>query len=305
MARREWKWTEFQVDKLNKTMEILDELKEYKPLTLRQTYYQLVGKGYIDNNKSQYGMLSNLLKWARIDGYVSWDDVEDRVRAYHSGEGWSDKESFINQELDNFLKGYGRDLMQSQSKYIEVWIEKDALSSIFTKIANPYCISVVVCRGFSSVSFLNEFKNRLEYNADGKKAVMLYFGDFDPSGVEMLKAMKLTLETELNVKDIEFKRVALMKEDIFKYSLPHNPDAIKEKDTRTQKHVSLYGNLAVELDALRPDILTEKIKESIESELDIGTFNKEVEIESSEFDKLSGMRTQIIEYIKDKFNWKG
>ena len=96
MARRRLKWTAHNVDKLNKVHEVLEEFAAYKPLTLRQVYYQLVGKGYIENTKSQYGMLSNLLKWARIDGHVSWSDIEDRVRAFHNAEGWTDKARFLN-----------------------------------------------------------------------------------------------------------------------------------------------------------------------------------------------------------------
>ena len=179
--RREWKWTALQLDKLDKVREILKELLKYMPLTLRQIYYQLVGKGSIKNKVSEYTMLSNLLKWARIDGHIPWEDVEDRVRAYHDLTGWRDSEKFIEAYLKHFLSGYKRNLLQTQDKYIEIWIEKDALSSIFIKVAEPYTIPVVVCRGFSSVSFLNEFAERLEYNKD-KQAVMLYFGDFDPFG---------------------------------------------------------------------------------------------------------------------------
>ncbi len=36
--------------------------------------------------------------------------------------------------------------------------------------------------------------------------MMLYFGDFDPSGLEMLEAMKITLRNELDIDNIEFKR---------------------------------------------------------------------------------------------------
>lgn len=93
--RRKWSWTKHQLDKLNKVHEVLDEFSDYKPLTLRQIYYQLVGKGYIENTKSQYGMLSGLLKWARIDSHVSWDDVEDRVRTFHNQEGWMDQQEFF------------------------------------------------------------------------------------------------------------------------------------------------------------------------------------------------------------------
>ena len=134
--RRKFSWTGKQVDKLNKVTEILNELKDYKPLTLRQIYYQLVGKGCIENKVSQYTMLSHLIKWARIDGFISWEDIEDRIRAFHDLRGFINKESFISQEIDDFLIGYRRDLLQTQDKNIEVWIEKDALSSVFTRVAH-------------------------------------------------------------------------------------------------------------------------------------------------------------------------
>lgn len=295
MARRSWKWTEKQFDKLNKVTAILEELKDYKPLTLRQVYYQMVGKGYIENKVSEYAMLSKLLKQGRIDRYIPWDDIEDRVRTFHSGSGWNDKDHFIQQEIEHFLRGYRRDLLQGQEKYIEVWIEKDALSSIFTRTAMPYCISVVVCRGFSSVSFLNDFRQRL--TSQNRLAVMLYFGDFDPSGVEMLEAMKTTLEHELGVVGLEFKRIALLKDDISIYNLPHNPNALKRTDTRARKHIENHGYLAVELDALRPDVLEQKIREAIESELDIEAFNYEVREHNREIDLLNNLRKKVVEFM--------
>jgi hypothetical protein len=290
--RRAWKWTEHQLDKLNKVLDILEELKDYKPLTLRQVYYQLVGKGYIENNLSQYGMLSNLLKYARIEGRIAWEDIEDRVRTYHDLTGWETSEDYIKASLKQFLNNYQRDLLQSQDVYLEIWIEKDALSSIFTRVARPYTIPVVVCRGFSSVSFLNDYKTRLTYYP-GRSPILLYFGDFDPSGVEMLKAMVTTLEDELKVTGIAFKRVALLKEDIVKYRLPHSPEALKHTDTRAERYVAEYGELAVELDALSPMDLEAKIREAIEQELDMELYDEEVGNESQELDKLSTIKAQV------------
>jgi len=299
MARRKWVWTPHQLDKLEKIKTIFEELEAYKPLTLRQVYYQLVSKGFIENKKSEYGMLSNLLKWARIDGFISWDDIEDRVRVFHSLKMWKDKGLFIAEELDNFLKGYTRNILQSQKKYIETWIEKDALSSLFSRVCLKYGVPVVVCRGFSSVSFLNEFRGRL-WNHSDKEWIMLYFGDFDPSGVEMLDAMKKTLEGELQMPGITFKRIALTKNDIFEYRLPHNPDALKKTDTRAKKHLENYGELAVELDALRPDTLVNKIELAIQNEVDIGAFNGEVETYQEELDKLNQMKKKIIAYVNSE-----
>jgi hypothetical protein len=304
MSRRIFKWTDFQLDKLNKVKTILEDLKDYKPLTLRQVYYQLVGKGFIENSVSQYTMLSNLLKWARIEGHISWEDIEDRVRAFHDLTGWDRSETFVKASLNHFLTGYKRDLLQTQDKFIEVWIEKDALSSVFTRVAGKYTIPVIVCRGFSSVSFLNDFRERVETH-EGKAPVMLYFGDFDPSGMEMLEAMKTTLKDEFGINGIEFKRVALKKEDIFTYKLPHNPDALKKKDTRAKKHVEAYGELAVELDALRPDILEGKIKNGIEVELDIDLFNIEVGKQDEEAHKLKQMKAKAERFFRKELGrWK-
>jgi len=312
MARRRFTWTKKQLDKLNKVIEVLSELNDYKPLTLRQIYYQLVGQGYIENKVSQYTMLSKLLKWARIDGYIAWEDIEDRVRAFHDLTGWGSSDDFIQAHLRSFLRGYTRNLLQSQDKYIEIWIEKDALSSIFTRVAEPYTIPVVVCRGFSSVSFLNDFKTRLNsekadrsvLSSTGRSKIMLYFGDFDPSGVEMLTAMKTTLLEELEVNEIEFKRVALLKDDISAYNLPNNPDALKKTDTRAKKHLETYGELAVELDALRPDILERKITDAIEAELDIEAFNHEIEKHKEEIDKLNNLKQSIVTFSKSVYNMR-
>ncbi len=300
MKRRVFSWTDKQVDKLNKVKNILLELDEFKPLTLRQVYYQLVGKGYIENNVSQYGMLSKLLKHARIDGYISWDDIEDRVRAYHDLTGWGSSTEYISSSVEHFLTTYKRDLLQTQDVYIELWIEKDALSSIFTRVASRFTVPVVVCRGFSSVSFLNDYKTRLSYYKD-KTPLLLYFGDFDPSGVEMLTAMETTLKEELNVTGIIFKRIALSKEDVFLYNLPHSPDALKKTDTRAKKHIEEFGEIAVELDALPPQVLQDKIEEAIIDNIQLRLFIEEEQTQVNEFDLLNKIKTDVKNLMNDYF----
>src|SRR4030042_36258 len=80
---RELSWTKHNKDKLEKVQAILEELKPYYPLTLRQIYYQMVGSGFIPNNVSQYAMLSQLLSQARYDGFIPWEVMEDRKRGFN------------------------------------------------------------------------------------------------------------------------------------------------------------------------------------------------------------------------------
>jgi hypothetical protein len=204
------------MDRLQKVQNILVELHEYKPLTLRQVYYQMVGKGFIENNWSQYTAISKLLKWSRLNGSIDWNDIEDRSRSFQNLSGWKDNQDFVNHEIDMFLKGYRRDLLQTQDRYIEVWLEKDALTTIFKRACDPYSISVMPCRGFSSMTALNDFRTRL-YHTD-QEPTILYFGDFDPSGMEMEYSMNDRFD-EMNVNGIKIKRISLLKQDIFDFNL--------------------------------------------------------------------------------------
>lgn len=299
IQRRQWTWTDKQIDKLNKVKAILIDLERFKPLTLRQIYYQLVGKAHIENKVSEYTMLSKLIKQARIDGYLSWNDIEDRVRVIEYGAGWSNQEEFINDELDDFLERYKRHLVQDQDVFIEVWIEKDALRTIFSRITLKYCISTVVCRGFSSISFLNSFRERvLKAQEENKRPIMLYFGDFDPSGNEMLPSMQTTLEMEMDLHGVEFKRIALTKDDIYKYKLPHDPAALKKSDTRAKKHIDKYGFLAVEIDALHPEVLEQKIRDAIECELNFDRLKVQESIYLQELKEIQKLKHEAVNFMK-------
>ena len=296
--RRLWTWTNKQKDKLDKVNAVLNNLRNYWPLTLRQVYYQLVSQAVIENKVSEYGMLSKLLKYARLHGFVSWDAIEDRLREARLNRGWGDKTDFIETELDNFLVGYRRHLQQGQSNYIELWVEKDALSSIFQRVADPYCVPVCTCRGFSSVSFLQELRERILISqTDDQQPFLLYFGDFDPSGEEMLPAMRTTLEEEMGVDGAVYKKIALTKDDIVKYDLPHDPNAVKKTDSRYQKFVERWGLYAVELDALPPDVLEERIREAIEAHIDLREFDKQRDIAEKEWEEISSFKEKVSNWI--------
>lgn len=296
--RRLWIWTNKQKAKLEKVKAVLASLRNYWPLTLRQVYYQLVAQGVIENKTSEYNMLSQLLKHARLDGSVSWDVIEDRLREARLHRGWEDKSHFIETEVDHFLLGYRRHLQQGQSNYIELWVEKDALSSIFQRVANPYCVPVCTCRGFSSVSFLHELRERiLASQTDGQQPFLLYFGDFDASGEEMLPTMRITLEEEMGIIGVIYEKLALTKDDITKYNLPHDPNAVKKTDSRYQKFVEKWGLYAVELDALPPDVLEERIREAIEAHIDLGEFNEQKDIAEEEDKDIFALKVKTRDWI--------
>ncbi len=299
--RRLWSWTNNQKNKLGKVKAVLESLRDYWPLTLRQVYYQLVAQGVIENKVSEYGMLSKLLKHARLDGFVSWNTIEDRLRSARLNRGWDDKDHFIETEQEGFLVGYRRHLQQGQANYVELWVEKDALSSIFQRVADPYCVPVCTCRGFSSVSFLRQLKDRIVTSqTEDQKPMLLYFGDFDPSGEEMLPAMRTTLEEEMGVNGAVYKKIALTKEDITKYDLPHDPNAVKKSDSRYEKFVERWGLYAVELDALSPDVLEGRIRDAIEDHIDLEELSRQRGIAVGERKEIFSFKEKISEWINSQ-----
>jgi hypothetical protein len=191
-------WSQRAKVQLAKIGAVIDGLRDYWPLTLRQVYYQLVAAGMIMNCRNAYGMLSRTLAKAHLDGLVPWEALEDRSRSLLNSGGWCDRNAFVDSESSDFLIGYRRDLLQGQRQRPEIWIEKDALSRVCHRVAMPYCVPVIVARGFSSVSFLNEARDRINQTAEaGQLTKILYFGDLDPSGWAMLPAMQETLVNEM------------------------------------------------------------------------------------------------------------
>jgi hypothetical protein len=292
-------WSKASLAYLENVRTVLDGLADYWPLTLRQVYYQLVAVGMIANSLAEYDKLSRMLSKARLDGRTPWGAIEDRTRAIlHSG-GWQDMKEFVSQEKENFLTGYRRDLLQTQAAALEVWVEKDALSRVCYNVAFPYCVPVIVARGFSSISYVHECRKRVKQNIkNGKRTVILYFGDLDPSGWEMLPAMLETLQNEMSLGDlVEGKRYALTTAQVEMYGLPRNPDALKLTDTRAKKYMEQFGDLAVELDALPPAILEALVEQAIKENLDKTKFEAERRQEAAERADLTAMRTHVCNLI--------
>lgn len=49
-------------------------------LTLRQAYYQLVARGYIENTERSYKNIGSLINDGRLAGLIDWNSICDRTR---------------------------------------------------------------------------------------------------------------------------------------------------------------------------------------------------------------------------------
>lgn len=253
-------------------------LEEYQAdgyvLTLRQLYYQLVSRDVIPNKQIEYTRLSNVLKKGRMAGVVDWDAIEDRVRKPQLPY-WVHN---IPDAIDDLIRQYRLDRMKGQAQRVEVWVEKDALSNVLSRVTRKYHCQLMVNRGYSSVSAMYDAYKRLN---DGD--TILYFGDHDPSGLDMIRDIRERLYS-FNGLDIEVVPVALTMEQIRKFNPPPNPT--KVQDPRAGWYIEQWGHTSWELDALPPQELISLAETELLKRIDLDLWNKQVAQEKADIAEL-------------------
>jgi hypothetical protein len=235
-----------------------DVLAAHHPMTVRQVFYQLVSRQVIENARSQYQAVSNLLVEARKDGSIPWDWIEDRLRRPRHVSMWNGLADFAAAAR----AAYRRNVWAGQPGYLEVWLEKDALSGIFLDAVTPYGVTLNVARGYDGWDSIHSAAGRY---GDGDGVTVLYFGDFDPSGEDMVRSLRERLA--FFGCEPEVVKCALTRDDIARYNLP--PDFTKRTDTRAAGFIARHGDVSVELDALPMDVLRSRLVQAVEMRMDL------------------------------------
>lgn len=263
-------------------------------LTLRSLHYQLVGVG-MTNDIQHYKRVVNAMIDARWSGEISFDQFSDLDRSMvgetkHEETVLDDMIERGKWQVEAWMTAYRKNRWENQPIYPEVLIEKKALQGVFAPICQNYGVSVGACKGYPSLTFLNEMANR--FKDIDKRIVVLYFGDYDPSGEDIPRSIVDNLE-RFGVT-IELKRMALMQDQVVKWSLP--PAPAKVTDSRTAKWEGLGQ---VELDAVKPEKLQELCSEAIEELFDQELYDELIEQEGKERYEYQTSLKQFVNDMKD------
>jgi len=259
-------------------------------LTLRQLYYQLVSKDLLENNDKNYKKIGDIVKNGRLAGLIDWSVIEDRSRGFNNISQWDTPADIIKSAADS----YHRDLWADQNYYLEIWVEKQALESIIERAATRLDVQSFACKGFPSITALWEAVHyRYEtITEQGRKVVILYLGDHDPSGLNMDNTNLEHIKTfSDSCPYIDFKRIALTREQIELYEPPPNPAKIT--DTRAAGYIAKYGPYSWELDALRPEILDGLITDEIKMYLDQKKYNAAIDQQETERKQIEGLKKYL------------
>lgn len=241
-------------------------------MTLRQLYYQLVARGFVQNVPREYDRLTWLLNDARLAGIVDWDAIEDRGRVLRGIPHWESPK----QVLDECVDRYAVDMWVGQTYRPEVWVEKDALLGVIRIPANKWDTPFFSCRGYTSVTSLYDtFKRFIHWESLDQVPIVIHLGDHDPSGVDMTRDIFDRLEKFQ--PGFEVRRIALTMKQIRKYNPPPNP--VKLTDSRHQGYIKEFGDECWELDALDPVVLDNLISKTIEKLVDKDEWGKRLKLQ--------------------------
>ncbi len=282
-------------------LKVVSDLKLFLPLTVRQIFYQLVAGLVVGNNIGEYHKVSRIGTKLRILELVPWDAIEDRTRRTTEKRGLDNLQAFLREQIEVFCNPqyYKRCYIQEQAIYCEVTTEKDALSRIIEEETYWFCTRLNIIRGQVSTTMTEQIATRLDKAImKGQKPVILHFGDLDPSGIAIPKALQRNILERHNI-DVEVKTIALTIDQVEKYNLPLSVDAIKPKDPNYGAWLEKYGRYQspVELDALHPDIIQKIIREALSSVYDMDQYETQKNKELKERNTLKIIRNDVQTYL--------
>jgi hypothetical protein len=250
---------------------------EAQPITGRGVGYKLFTAGLIASMAtSEMARVYRLLKEARERDLIPWLWIVDETRALERVATWDDPEEYV----ECVSRSYRRDFWKLQPVRVEVWSEKGTVRGVLDPVLNSFGVGFRVMHGFSGATTIHDVAE----DDDGRDLIVLYVGDYDPSGLCMSEHDLPNRLGKYDGDHVMLKRIALCREH--PAGLPSFPATDKKKDPRYRWFGNNYGTRCWELDALDPNTLRDIVREAIEAEIEPDTWNRCIKIERAERESL-------------------
>ena len=252
--------------------EILDEYREFLPLTNRQIFYRMVGAyGYpkhpVPGCGRPYNALCEHLVRARRAGMIPFDAIRDDGATESAPVAWGGLGD-LHAAWRESARRYRRDRQEGQPERLEVWCEAAGMVPQLARVAHEYGVPVFSSGGFDSLTAKYDAAVR-SVNADAP-TVVLHVGDHDLSGRHIFRAAAedvaaLATGIDPGLLPPEFVRVAVTAEQVALYGL----------ETREDDH-------AVQAEALAPDQLATELLMAIMARQDVDARARVTTLEAKE-----------------------
>lgn len=245
-------------------------IDEGRPMTVRQVYYQAVTRGLIEKTEQQYKAICRLLCLMRRDESISYDDIADNTRWMRKPRTYGSVEDALRETA----RLYRRQVWADLPSRVEVWLEKEALAGVLVGVTSKWDVPLMVTRGYPSLSFVHSAGESIE--AGGVETHVYYFGDHDPSGVDIARNVEESLTEFAGEVPVIFERVAVTPDQIASMELPTRPT--KRTDSRSRG----WQGGSVEVDAIHPTDLRTLATACIEQHIPDGHLTELLAAEASE-----------------------
>ncbi|MDT7888235.1 MAG: hypothetical protein RQ885_04580 [Desulfurococcales archaeon] len=311
-----------------------------EPPTLRELYYRLASIGVIPFTQSAYKTLSEVLAEARMEGrfpIMLIKDMSRRSVTWLEQKTYYPSKPLTGEELlkvvESYINSYSNVTVnpwEDQRYRVIMVIEKDSLFDAVEAVIKrvfPFGIyHLKSIKGYISVSEAYNLALEIDSISEHQKPVVLYIGDYDPSGQDIARDLNEKLSKLARRKDYIFEKIAVTIDQIIELDLPCKPEKLESlmkmrRDSRYKGYIrsidelsmknALVKNLieklgtkeiAVEVEALtalKPKEFEEIIKRSIEKYFDYEVYEKVTKPKIEEIErKAEEVKKESLEALK-------
>ena len=225
-----------------------------QPITGRGVGYKLFTAGLIPSMAtSDMAKVYRLLTVAREEGTIPPEWIVDEHGHREHAPTWADPEQYARITI----RSYRRDYWTQQPARVLIVSEKGTVRGLLKPVLDKYGIDFQPMGGFGSFNKANDIAE----DDDGRSLIVLYVGDYDPSGMCMSERDLPERIARYGGDHVVLKRIALTLDQLA--GLPSFPASDKSKDPQFNWFTSRFGNRCWELDALDPNELRTCVEEAI------------------------------------------
>ena len=246
---------------------------ENKPVTVRQMFYRLSTLDAVPKTENGYKAVGRLCTRMRRAGEIPFEWFADNTRWQRRPRTYNT----IKDALEETAKSYRKSLWQEQTGLVEIWLEKEALAGVIYPTTEAWDVPLMVVKGYPSVSFMHSAATEIAHaSMGGRTNHIFYFGDRDPSGMDIYRHIEKELSEFAPQASIVMNHVAVTEAQVSEWGLPSRPT--KRTDSRAKN----WEGDSVELDAIHPEELRSLVTDCISSVIDAHQLKRILEIERME-----------------------
>jgi hypothetical protein len=225
-----------------------------QPITGRGIGYKLFAQGLIPSMaRSEMQRVYRLLRLAREQDDIPWEWIVDETRELERVSTWVNPAAYAR----CVAKSYRRDFWNQQPRRVLVVSEKGTVRGLLRPVLDDLAVGFQVMHGFSSATTVYD----IAQDDDGRPLIILYVGDFDPSGMFMSEEDLPNRFSKYGGDHVTLRRIALTQEHV--NGLLSFPARDKRKDPRYKWFVRNFGHRCWELDAMDPNELRDCVEAAI------------------------------------------